>query len=66
MLVRTGTTCGNTLRGNQGRLKTAAAGGAERRFAKIADAPLNQSSEAHRSARPLHSPEGHEPIPLAM
>jgi hypothetical protein len=23
-----------------------------------ADAPLNQSREAHRSARPLHSPEG--------
>jgi hypothetical protein len=23
-----------------------------------ADAPMNQSREAHRSARPLHSPEG--------
>jgi hypothetical protein len=36
----------------------AAGGGAERRSAKNADRPLNQSCEAHRSARPLHSPEG--------
>jgi hypothetical protein len=25
---------------------------------KDADAPLNQSREAHHAARPLHSPEG--------
>jgi hypothetical protein len=25
---------------------------------KGADAPMHQSHEAHRSARPLHSPEG--------
>jgi hypothetical protein len=36
----------------------AVGGGADRRSAKIAAAPMNQSREAHRSARPLHSPEG--------
>jgi hypothetical protein len=36
----------------------AAVGGADRRSAKNADAPLNQSREAHLAARPLHSPEG--------
>jgi hypothetical protein len=37
---------------------TAAAGGAGRRPAQGADAPLNQSREALLAARPLHSPEG--------
>jgi hypothetical protein len=32
----------------------AAAGGADRRSAKNAAAPLNQSREAHLAARPLH------------
>ena len=36
----------------------AAVGGADRRSAEIADAPMNQSREAHLAARPLHSPEG--------
>jgi hypothetical protein len=36
----------------------AAAGGAGRRSAKNADAPINQSREAHLPARPLRSPEG--------
>jgi hypothetical protein len=40
--------------------QTAAEGGADRRSAKNADAPTNQSREAHHPARPLHSPlEGH-------
>jgi hypothetical protein len=40
----------------------AAEGGADRRSAKNAAAPMDQSREAHRSARPLHSPEGgHNP-----
>jgi len=47
-----------TLRGNQGRLGTAAAGGADRRSAKNAAAPMDQSREALLAARPLHSPEG--------
>jgi hypothetical protein len=44
---------------NQGRLEIAAAGGADQRSAKNADRPINQSREAHHSAWPLHSPEGH-------
>ncbi len=41
---------------------SAAGGGADRRAAKNADAPMNQSREAHHPARPLHSPEGgHQP-----
>jgi len=36
----------------------AAAGGADRRSAKNADRPLNQSREAHLAERSLHSPEG--------
>ena len=52
-LVRRTTVCGN-----QGRLETAAAGGAGRRPAKGVAAPLNQSREAHRSARPHQFPEG--------
>jgi hypothetical protein len=36
----------------------AAVGGADRRAAKNAAAPLNQSREAHQPARLLHSPEG--------
>jgi hypothetical protein len=35
---------------------TEAAGGADRRSAKNAAPPINQSREAHRSAWPLHSP----------
>jgi hypothetical protein len=47
-----------TLSSKQGRLEITAEGGANRRSAKNADAPMHQSREAHRSARPLHSPEG--------
>ena len=47
-----------TLRGHRGRLEVAAAGGADRRSAKNAAGPMNQSREAHHSAWPLHSPEG--------
>jgi hypothetical protein len=36
----------------------AATGGADRRSAKNAAAPKDQSREAHHSAWPLHSPEG--------
>jgi hypothetical protein len=36
----------------------AAAGGAGRRSAKNALAPMNQSREAHLTAQPLHSPSG--------
>jgi len=50
--------CETTRRGNQGRLETAAEGGADRRHAKIAAAPMDQSREAHHPARPHHSPEG--------
>jgi hypothetical protein len=41
-----------------GRLEIAAEGGAGRRPAQGADAPLHQSREAHHPERPLHSPEG--------
>jgi hypothetical protein len=41
-----------------GRVEIAAAGGADRRSAKNADRPLNQSREALLAAWPLHSPEG--------
>jgi len=37
----------------------ATAGGADRRSAKNADRPMNLSREAHHTARPQHSPEGH-------
>jgi hypothetical protein len=47
-----------TLSGNQGRLEIAAKGGAGRRPAKIAGAPMDQSREAHHPARPRHSPVG--------
>jgi hypothetical protein len=40
------------------RLEIAAAGGADRRSAQGAEAPMHQSHEAHHPARPLHSPEG--------
>jgi hypothetical protein len=44
-----------------GQAQIAANGGADRRSAKNADAPMNQSREAHRSAWPLHSPfVGHD------
>jgi hypothetical protein len=36
-----------TLCGDQGRLEIAAEGGADRRSAKNADRPINQSREAH-------------------
>jgi len=53
---------GITVRNHQARLEIAAEGGAGRRPAKGADAPIGQSREAHRSARPHHSPEGgHNP-----
>ena len=49
---------GITLRGNQARLRlppqAAPAGGRP----EGADAPMNQSREAHHTARPHHSPEG--------
>jgi hypothetical protein len=41
-----------------GRLRSAVVGGADRRSAKNADAPMNESREAHLAVRPLHSPEG--------
>jgi hypothetical protein len=41
-----------------GSAEIAAEGGADRRSAKDADRPINQSREAHHPARPLHSPEG--------
>jgi len=41
-----------------GQAPIAAEGGADRRSAKNADAPINQSREAHHSARPHQSPEG--------
>jgi hypothetical protein len=40
------------------QLEIAAAGGADRRSAKNADRPMNQSREAHLAAWPLHSPRG--------
>src|SRR5215203_3406062 len=41
-----------------GRSGIAAGGGAGRRSAKNADAPMHQSREAHHPARPYHSPLG--------
>src|SRR5829696_3107626 len=41
-----------------GQAEIAAEGGADQRSAKNAARPMNQSREAHRSAWPLHSPEG--------
>jgi hypothetical protein len=41
-----------------GQAQIAATGGADRRSAKNAAAPMNQSREAHHAARPLHPPEG--------
>jgi hypothetical protein len=38
--------------------RIAAAGGADRRSAINAAAPMDQSRAAHLAARPLHSPEG--------
>lgn len=43
-----------------GQAEIAAEGSAGQRSAKIADAPMNQSREAHLAARPLHSPKGYE------
>jgi hypothetical protein len=42
-------------------LGIAAAGGAGREAAEVAAAPTGQSCDAHRSARPHHSPEGDRP-----
>jgi hypothetical protein len=42
----------------RGQGETGAEGGADRRFAKDAASPLDQSREAHHPARPLHSPDG--------
>ena len=41
-----------------GWVEIAAGGGADRRSAKIAAAPMDQSREAHHPARPHHAPEG--------
>jgi hypothetical protein len=41
-----------------GKAETAAEGGAGRRSAKNAAAPLNQWREAHHPARSHHSPKG--------
>jgi hypothetical protein len=41
-----------------GQAEIAAEGGADRRSTKIADAPINQTREAHHPARPHHSPSG--------
>ena len=43
-----------------GQAQIATEGGADRRSARGADAPINQSREAHQSAPPLHSPRGME------
>jgi hypothetical protein len=53
--VLDGALCGITLRGNQVRLMLPPQA-ADRRSAQGADAPINQSREAHHTARPLHSP----------
>jgi hypothetical protein len=49
---------GTTLRGNQVRLRLPPEAAAAQGRPKGAAAPMNQSREAHRSARPHHSPEG--------
>jgi hypothetical protein len=41
-----------------GQAQIAAEGGADRRSAKNAAAPMDQPREAHRSAWPLHCPKG--------
>jgi hypothetical protein len=51
-------TCIGHLGWRNGRHLIAAEGGADRRSAKNADAPIYQSREALLAARPLHSPEG--------
>ena len=48
-----------------GQAETAAAGGADRRPAKNAAAPMNQSREAHRSAWPFHRSATSTPAPPA-
>jgi hypothetical protein len=55
--------CGTTLCGKQGRLEIAAEGGADRRSAKIADRPMNQSREAHPLGLAAPFPRGgtHQP-----
>ena len=64
---RTGTarSCPSTLGGDQGRLEIAAAGGADRRSAKNAARPMNQTREAHLAARPLQPPSGAYPAGTA-
>jgi hypothetical protein len=51
-------TTGTTMRGNQGRLRLPPQAVRTEGPPKGADAPMNQSREAHHTARPLHSPEG--------
>jgi hypothetical protein len=46
-----------------GQAETAAAGGTDRRSAKNAARPINQSREAHLAACPLHSPAGGQCTP---
>jgi len=48
-----------TLCDSQVRLEIAAVGGADRRSARNAARPMNQSREAHLATWPLHSPRGH-------
>jgi hypothetical protein len=54
--------CPSTLGGDQGRLAIAAGGGADRRSAKNADGPMNQTREAHplRPSAPLRASELHQ------
>jgi hypothetical protein len=44
--------------GRQGRLRLPPQAAQAEGLPEGADAPMNQSREAHRSARPLHSPKG--------
>jgi hypothetical protein len=56
---------GTTPTWQPGQAWIAAAGGADCRSAKNAAAPINQSREAHHTARPLHSPERGQPLQVA-
>jgi hypothetical protein len=47
-----------TVGSNQVRLRLPPKAARTTRSAKNADRPMHQSREAHRSAWPLHSPEG--------
>jgi hypothetical protein len=50
--------CHTTLRGRQVRLRLPPKAATAEGRPQGADAPLNQSREAHHTARPHHSPEG--------